>query len=84
MFIGMTTAAAMIAGMEQVPTLFAGYAASKAALNSIVRRLHFDFPELISFVVHPGLVCRSELEGRGEEKRGEVQAVLMCRVIGCD
>jgi len=72
MFIGMTTAAAMIAGMEQVPTLFAGYAASKAALNSIVRRLHFDFPELISFVVHPGLVCRdpnSKGEGRRREER---------------
>jgi norsolorinic acid ketoreductase len=56
-FIGMTSAAAMIGGMEYVPTMFAGYGASKAALNSIVRRLHFDHPELISFVIHPGLVC---------------------------
>ncbi|KAL0942926.1 short-chain dehydrogenase [Colletotrichum truncatum] len=34
----------------------APYGASKAALNWLVRRLHFEEPWLTSFVFHPGLV----------------------------
>jgi len=57
MFVGVSTISATISAMEHIPVPVTAYGASKAALNSIVRRLHFENAEITSFVLHPGWVC---------------------------
>jgi len=56
MFVGVSTISATISAMEHIPVPVTAYGASKAALNSIVRRLHFENTEITSFVLHPGWV----------------------------
>ena len=34
--------------------IFCRYAASKAALNSLIRKIQYEHPELIVFSLHPG------------------------------
>ncbi|KAJ9139150.1 Short-chain dehydrogenase/reductase SDR [Pleurostoma richardsiae] len=58
-FVAISTLIGSIGGMEALagfPNTTSPYGASKAALNWIVRRLHFEEPWLTSFVFHPGLV----------------------------
>jgi norsolorinic acid ketoreductase len=46
------------------------YGASKAALNWVVRRIHFEEPWLTAYVTHPGLVLTemaASMTGSGEE-----------------
>lgn len=53
-FMGLSTGVASIGEMENIPLQATAYGASKAALNYIVRKIHFENPELIAFVVSPG------------------------------
>ena len=53
-FLVVSSGVATIAGMEYVPFTISSYGASKATINFLVRRIHFEQPELISFAVHPG------------------------------
>jgi norsolorinic acid ketoreductase len=46
--------------MANYPSIATGYGASKASLNWITRRIHFDHPELIAFPIYPGYVCLAE------------------------
>ncbi|KAM0330564.1 hypothetical protein ACHAQA_003511 [Verticillium albo-atrum] len=58
-FIAISTLIGSIGSMEALaafPPTTSPYGASKAALNWIIRRLHFEEPWLTSFVFHPGLV----------------------------
>ena len=45
-----------IAGMEQRPVPMGGYGASKAMAHYLVRKIHFENPDLIAFAVDPGYV----------------------------
>ena len=53
-FMAVSTGVATIAGMEHFPFTVSSYGASKAALNFLVRRIHFENEGLIAFAVHPG------------------------------
>ncbi|MCJ1361036.1 hypothetical protein MMC16_000133 [Acarospora aff. strigata] len=53
-FMAVSSAVATIAGMEYIPFTLSSYGASKAALNYLTRRIHFENEDLIAFAVHPG------------------------------
>lgn len=55
-FMAVSSVVATIAGMEAAPftVSFSSYGASKAALNFLVRRIHFENEGLVAFAVHPG------------------------------
>jgi norsolorinic acid ketoreductase len=59
-FVAMSTLIGSIGAIEKVAALKfpvnTSYGVSKAALNWLIRRLHFDEPWLTTFVFHPGLV----------------------------
>ncbi|KEY72296.1 hypothetical protein S7711_00294 [Stachybotrys chartarum IBT 7711] len=60
-FVAISTFIGSIAGVEHLvslgfPATSSPYGGSKAALNWIIRRLHFEEPWLTTFVFHPGLV----------------------------
>lgn len=58
-FVPVTSGLGSIAGQDQLVVLaptFSPYGATKAALNWFTRRIHFEEPWLISFVIHPGVV----------------------------
>ncbi|KAF8990527.1 NAD(P)-binding protein [Hymenopellis radicata] len=55
-FIPLTTGAASFTAFIQMPAGMACYGASKAALNYIVRRIHFENEWLICFPLAPGIV----------------------------
>lgn len=53
-FIGISTCLATISKMDEFPWPTASYGMSKAAMNYIVRKAHFENDDLVAFVVHPG------------------------------
>lgn len=53
-FMAVSSIVATLGGMEHSPYTLGSYGASKAALNFLVRCIHFEQPELIAFAVHPG------------------------------
>lgn len=53
-FIVVSSVAGSIADMERVTFPISSYGASKATVNYLVRRMHFEQPELVAFAVHPG------------------------------
>lgn len=58
-FVPVTSGLGSIAGQDQLvgfPPIFSPYGATKAALNWFTRKIHFEEPWLISFVIHPGVV----------------------------
>lgn len=58
-FVAVSTIAGSIGGQEMLkgmPSVVSPYGASKAALNWLVGRLHYEEEWLTSYVVHPGLV----------------------------
>ncbi len=55
-FMVISSGVATIAGMEPVPFPISSYGASKATLNFLIRRIHFEQRELIAFAAHPGCV----------------------------
>ncbi|KAF1931101.1 aflatoxin biosynthesis ketoreductase nor-1 [Didymella exigua CBS 183.55] len=58
-FLAMSTVVGSIGGQEAfagLPPVLSPYGASKAALNWIVRRLHYEETWLTAYVTHPGLV----------------------------
>ncbi|KII82647.1 hypothetical protein PLICRDRAFT_181213, partial [Plicaturopsis crispa FD-325 SS-3] len=59
-FVVISAAAGSIQGGPAVPMGLVAYGSSKAAVNFITRKIHFENENLISFAVHPGSV---ETEG---------------------
>lgn len=54
-FVAISSGAGSIGGMEALKDVQnTAYGASKAALNFVVRRIHFENPSLIAFCVNPG------------------------------
>ena len=53
-FAGISSPIASIGGMEQRPYPMTAYGASKAMLNFLVRKIHFENEDIISFAVDPG------------------------------
>jgi len=56
MFVAISTGAASIGEMGNIPMPNTAYGISKVALNFLVRKIHFENPELITFVISPGWV----------------------------
>ncbi|KAL9115469.1 MAG: hypothetical protein Q9227_000790, partial [Pyrenula ochraceoflavens] len=55
-FVVLSTMFATIGGMDDVPYPNAAYGSSKAAVNFVVRKIHFENEGLIAFPIHPGWV----------------------------
>jgi norsolorinic acid ketoreductase len=59
-FVAISTFVGSIGGIDKIAAInfppSSAYGVSKAALNWLIRRLHFDEPWLTAFVFHPGLV----------------------------
>ncbi|KAI4523669.1 NAD(P)-binding protein [Schizophyllum commune Loenen D] len=53
-FVPVTSAMGSIADGSTYPIYTYAYGASKAALNWVTRKLHFDFPGLVIFPIDPG------------------------------
>lgn len=53
-FIGISTCLATIGDMETYPWPTVSYGATKATMNYIVKKMHFENEQLVAFVVHPG------------------------------
>ncbi|CZR65883.1 related to ketoreductase [Phialocephala subalpina] len=59
-FVVISTKGSTIGGMENEPFPLTAYGTSKAAVNYIVRKIHFENPWLIAFPIHPGRVATNE------------------------
>lgn len=55
-FLVLTSSLGSIGDMESLPVPFFGYGLSKAAVNYLVRKLHFENPKLTSMAFNPGWV----------------------------
>lgn len=55
-FVGIGSPLGSVGGMEQRPYPCAAYGPSKAILHWIVRKIHFENEDFVSFVADPGLV----------------------------
>jgi norsolorinic acid ketoreductase len=55
-FVVVSSHGGSIGDMETEPFPLSAYGASKTAINYIVRKIHFENPELIAFPIHPGYV----------------------------
>ena len=53
-FIGIGSPLGSVGGMDQRPFPATAYGTSKAVLHWLVRKIHFEHPELISVVIDPG------------------------------
>ena len=53
-FVTMSTTAASIGDMEQVPIPNAAYGPSKAALNYLTKKIYIENPDIIAFPISPG------------------------------
>ena len=53
-FVVLSTGGASIGDMETLPLPITAYGASKAAINYMVRKIHFENPWLIAFPLSPG------------------------------
>lgn len=53
-FMVISSGVATITNMEYIPFTVPSYGASKAAINFLARRIHFENEDLIAFAVHPG------------------------------
>ena len=53
-FVALSTGAASISDMGHLPLAVTAYGASKAAVNYIVRKMHFENEKLIAFPISPG------------------------------
>ena len=55
-FVGISSSVASIGGMQLRPFPNASYGTSKAALNFMIRKIHFEHTSLTAFPVDPGWV----------------------------
>ena len=54
LFVVNSSVAGTISGMEHMPFTVSSYGASKAAVNFLTRRIHFENEDIIAVAVHPG------------------------------
>jgi norsolorinic acid ketoreductase len=55
-FVVISSIVGSIAFLDNLQVPAAAYGASKAAVNFLVRKVHFEHPELVAFAIHPGYV----------------------------
>ncbi|RDL42234.1 putative cytochrome 52A4 [Venustampulla echinocandica] len=55
-FLALSSIVGTIGLMDQIPFNVPSYGSSKAAINFLTRRIHFENEDLISIAVHPGAV----------------------------
>jgi norsolorinic acid ketoreductase len=60
-FVVLTSAVGSMGGMEDANLRLIAYGTSKAAVNYIVRKLHFEYETLITVLIHPGYVHSNNL-----------------------
>ncbi|KAI9840234.1 MAG: hypothetical protein M1837_001817 [Sclerophora amabilis] len=72
-FVVITSAAASIGAMEHVPFTLGAYGSSKAMLNYLICRIHFENENLIAFPVHPGFV-QTDMGNAGARQFGMAEA----------
>ncbi|KAF8850588.1 NAD(P)-binding protein, partial [Acephala macrosclerotiorum] len=72
-FVGVSSAISSIGGMEMRPFPCGAYGMSKAVLNYVVRKVHFENEELVSFALDPGFV-QTEMGNTGAKIFGMNQA----------
>jgi norsolorinic acid ketoreductase len=53
-FVGIGSPMGSIGGMDMCPYPMTAYGTSKAIFHWIVRKIHFEHPELVSLVIDPG------------------------------
>ncbi|KAL8769884.1 MAG: hypothetical protein Q9209_004322 [Squamulea sp. 1 TL-2023] len=53
-FVGIGSPIGSIGGMDQRPYPMTAYGGSKALQHWLVRKIHFEHPELVSFIMDPG------------------------------
>jgi norsolorinic acid ketoreductase len=54
MFMALSSGVASLGDMESLPLPATAYGMSKVAVNYMVRKIHFENPELTAFVMSPG------------------------------
>lgn len=57
-FVTITSAVGSIGDMDRIPWPTSAYGTSKAAVNYLTRKIHFENEKLIAFPIHPGYVGR--------------------------
>jgi norsolorinic acid ketoreductase len=62
-----------IGDMESMPLKSSAYGGSKAELNYIVRKIHFENPGLIAFPISPGW-AQTDMGNHGAKSHGMEQA----------
>ena len=72
-FVAVSTGAASLTDMGTLPLPVAAYGSSKAALNYIVRKIHFENESLVAFVISPGWV-QTEMGNGGAKAVGMEKA----------
>lgn len=63
-FVALSTIFASIEDQSKYPFPYCAYGASKTATNFYLRKIHFEHPELIAFVINPGWV-QTEMGNHG-------------------
>ncbi|KAL8748420.1 MAG: hypothetical protein Q9184_007314, partial [Pyrenodesmia sp. 2 TL-2023] len=74
-FVGIGSPMGSIGGMDQRPYPMTAYGTSKAIFHWIVRKVHFEHPEIVSLVVDPGVV-QTDMGNTGARKFGMGEAPL--------
>jgi len=53
-FVVLSSGAGSISDVDKLPVENTAYGASKAAVNFVTRRIHYENPNLIAFPINPG------------------------------
>lgn len=72
-FVALSTAVASMGDMASLPLESSAYGASKAAVNYITRKAHFENPGLIIFPISPGFV-QTDMGNMGAKSLGLEEA----------
>ncbi|KAL8652721.1 MAG: hypothetical protein Q9210_002522 [Variospora velana] len=72
-FVGIGTPMGSVGGMDLRPYPMTAYGSSKALFHWIVRKVHFEHPELVSLVIDPGVV-QTDMGNTGVRKFGMAEA----------
>lgn len=60
-FSFLSSSIASTENMEKVPFLGTAYGASKAWMDHVIKRIHIEQPNMISFAIHPGYVSSCQI-----------------------
>jgi len=72
-FVTITSTVGSVGEMEKMPMYSTAYGASKAALNYVTRKIHFENPEFVVFPLNPGWV-KTDMGNAGATAHGMTEA----------